>query len=164
MESKIAKKISPVAIYRFLINSGESLQPIILLVFRLYWGWQLFQTGKGKLLNHENVVEFFTSLGIPAPELNAWFVSGLECFGGLLLVVGLLSRPVAFMMTINMTVAYLSVEEDRAKVLNIFNDPEPFLLADPFFFWLMSLLVLAFGPGRISLDALLKKIWFSKKS
>ena len=144
--------------YGLLICFGDLLlQPLILLVFRLYWGWQLFLTGQGKLMNHARVVEFFASLGIPAPELNAWFVGGLECFGGLLLLVGLLSRPIALMMSVNMIVAYLSVEEDRAKVLGIFADPEPFLTAAPFFFLLMSLLVLAFGPGRISIDAYLRR-------
>jgi len=33
-------------------------------------------------------VGFFTQLGIPAPALNAWFVSGLEFAGGLVLIVG----------------------------------------------------------------------------
>jgi len=110
-------------------------------------------------MNHANVVEFFTSLGIPAPALNAWFVGGLECFGGLLLLVGLCSRPIAFMMAINMAVAYLSVQEDRATVLELFNDPAPFLAAAPFFFLLMSVLVLAFGPGLLSIDAWLKGRW-----
>jgi putative oxidoreductase len=140
-------------LYALLIRAGEPLQSLILLLFRSYWGWQLFLTGKGKLLNHQNVVSFFTELGIPAPGINAWFVGGLECFGGLLLLLGLCSRPVALLMAGNMTVAYLSVAEDRAKLLSIFSDPEPFLMADPFFFLLMSVLVLAFGPGNFSLDA-----------
>jgi putative oxidoreductase len=146
--------------YQILICLGVVLQPLILLLFRLHWGWLFFLTGKGKLLNHGNVVEFFTSLGIPAPGLNAWFVGGLECFGGLLLLIGLCSRPVAFMMTINMIVAYMSVPEDRAKVFNIFSDTDSFLQADPFFFLLMSVLVLAFGPGLISMDAWLKRKYF----
>ena len=162
MQSKSDRRPIFVSLYNLLIQCGDLLQPLILLTFRLYWGWQSFQTGKGKLENHGNVVEFFTSLGIPAADLNAWFVGGLECFGGLMLMVGVLSRPIAFMMTINMLVAYLAVDEDRAKLFGIFKDPEPFLTADPFFFLLMSLLVLAFGPGKISVDALLKKVWFSK--
>lgn len=144
-------------LYRCCINFGTLLQPVLLLAFRLHWGWEFFETGKGKLLNHEKVVGFFTSLRIPLPEVNAWFVGGLECFGGLLLLVGLCSRPAAFLLSANMLVAYLSVDEDRAALLGIFQDPEPFLRATPFFFLLSSLLILAFGPGAISLDALLKK-------
>lgn len=143
--------------YRYLIAGGGLLQPLLLLVFRLNWGWQLYETGMGKLTNHERVVGFFTSLGIPMPGLNAWFIGGLECFGGLLLLIGLASRPIALLMAGNMAVAYLSVEEDRAKVFNIFIDQGPFLAADPFFFLLMSVLVLAFGPGVLSVDAVLAK-------
>lgn len=148
--------------YKNLIKGGEFLQPLILLAFRLNWGWQSFLTGRGKLENHQNVVEFFTSLSIPAPSVNAWFVGGLECFGGLMLMIGIVSRPVALMMACNMLVAYLAVEEDRVKLLNLFSDPDPFVLADPFFFLLMSLLVLAFGPGRLSVDALVKKFWLKE--
>ena len=149
--------------YKLLITISNCLQPLVILLFRLYWGWQFFLTGKGKLENHERVVGFFSSLGIPAPEINAWFVGGLECFGGLLLLVGLCSRPVALMLTVNMLVAYLSVDEDRAKLLGIFQDPAPFLSADPFFYLLMSVMVLAFGAGLFSVDALLKRLFFNSK-
>ncbi len=143
--------------YRLLIALGNVLQPGILLAFRLNWGWQFFQTGQGKLINHERTTEFFSSLHIPLPGLNAWFVGGLECFGGLLLFFGLATRPTALLLFLNMTVAYLSVPDDRAKLFNVFSDPAPFLGADPFFFLLTALLLLAFGPGLISIDALISK-------
>jgi len=56
-----------------------------------------------------------------------------------------------------MLVAYLAVAEDRAKLLNIFSNPDPFLTADPFFFMLTALLVFCFGPGAISIDGLIAK-------
>ncbi len=141
--------------YLLTIRLGEQLQPLLLLVFRVYWGWQFFITGKGKLLNHEPVTEFFASLHIPAPGFNAWFVGGLECVGGLLLLLGLCSRPIALLLSGNMLAAYLSVPEDRQKLLQIFQDPAPFLAADPFFFLLAAVLVLAFGPGALSVDRLI---------
>ena len=150
--------------HSLLIKVAEALQPVILLLFRLHWGWQFFQTGKGKLLNHENVVQFFTSLGIPAPEANAWFVGAVECVGGLFLMFGLAGRPVGFVLAANMIVAYLSVPEDRATVSGLFTDPEPFLNADPFFFLLASLLVFAFGAGSFSLDALLKRFFEKRRA
>lgn len=148
--------------YGALIRGGECLQSLVLLLFRLQWGWALYATGWGKLVNHSNVVEFFMSLGIPLPELNAWFVGGLECVGGLLLLIGLCSRPIALMMTINMLVAYISVPADRAKLFGVFGDVDAFLYADPFFFLLMSVLVLAFGPGKLSVDELLKKVFVAR--
>jgi putative oxidoreductase len=135
---------------------GEALQPLLLLVFRLYWGWQFFTTGQGKLMHHEKVASFFTSLHIPFPGANAWFIGGLECFGGLMLLLGLCSRPFALLLTISMSMAYMAVPEERAKVLNIFHDPSPFLAADPFFFLLTALMVLCFGPGLISVDGLIR--------
>ena len=144
-------------LYKLFTCLANSLQPVILLVFRLYWGWQFFLTVKGKLTNHEQVAGFFDSLGIPLPGLNAWVAASVECFGGLLILVGLASRPASFFLASTMVVAYLSVEDDRAKVFNIFNDPAPFLAADPFFFLLTALLILAFGPGLFSIDAILKR-------
>ncbi len=89
-------------------------------------------------------------------------VGGLELAGGVLLMAGLASRPVGLLLTVNMIVAYLSVEDDRMKVLNMVTKPEDFLQADPFFFLLTSLLVLAFGAGIFSVDAILARTVFSK--
>jgi putative oxidoreductase len=143
--------------YGLLLHLASFFQTIFLLAFRLYWGWQFFESGQGKLINHEKVVSYFTSLGVPQPDLNAWFVGGLESFGGLLLLVGFASRPVALLLAINMIVAYMAVEEDRAKVFHIFSDPTPFLSADPFFFLLTAVLVFCFGPGAVSIDGLIAK-------
>ena len=64
--------------YELLIRLATSLQSPFLLAVRLCWGWQFAQTGWGKLGDIHKVIGFFTSLGIPGPALNAWFVSGLE--------------------------------------------------------------------------------------
>src|ERR1022692_897978 len=107
-------------LYEPLIRAGNSLQSPFLLAVRLYWGWQFAQTGWGKLGDIHKVINFFTSLGIPAPELNAWFVSGLELAGGILLVLGLGSRLIALPLTIDMIVAY--VLADREALGQIFSD------------------------------------------
>ncbi|HXG59531.1 MAG TPA: DoxX family membrane protein [Thermoanaerobaculia bacterium] len=133
----------------------DRLRSPLLLVLRAYIGWQFFVTGRGKLQNIERVTAFFDSLGIPAPGLNAWFVGSLECVGGLLLLAGLCSRPVALLLAGNMAVAYLTA--DRDVVVNIFDDPESFTAAEPFLYLLVSLLVLAFGPGAVSVDRAIRK-------
>jgi hypothetical protein len=71
--------------YELVVAGGQALQAPFLLALRLYFFWQLFLTGKGKLGNIGKVSEFFTSLGIPLPTLNAYFIGPLECFGSLLL-------------------------------------------------------------------------------
>lgn len=145
-----------------LVHSGNWLQSLLLLIFRLNWGWQFYTTGQGKLENHAKVAEFFTSLNIPFPDANAWFVGGVEMIGGILLLLGFASRPVGLILAVNMIVAYLSVDDDRAKVLNILKEPDKFLQADPFFFMLTALLVLAFGAGIFSVDAILARTVFKK--
>ena len=62
------------------------------LLTRLVIGYAFFLTGRGKLEHIENTVTFFTDLGVPMPELNAAFVSRLEYYGGILLILGLLTR------------------------------------------------------------------------
>ena len=98
--------------YRLLIRAASGLQSPFLLAMRLYWGWQFMQTGWGKLSDIHKVVGFFTQLGIPAPALNAWFVSGLEFAGGLMLIVGLGSRLVALPLVIDMIVAYITADRE----------------------------------------------------
>jgi putative oxidoreductase len=140
--------------YGLLVRIGDSLQSPFLLLVRLYWGWQFAQTGWGKFHRLPQVVEFFGSLGIPAPALNAYFISSLELVGGVLLALGLGSRLLAALFIGDMFVAYLTA--DREALLSIFSNPGKFYNADPFTFLFASLIVFIFGPGRYALDYLLR--------
>jgi putative oxidoreductase len=139
--------------YRLLVRVSSSLQSPFLLAVRLYWGWQFMQTGWGKLTDIGKVANFFTTLGIPAPLLNAYFISALEWGGGLLLILGLGSRLIALPLTIDMLAAYVTA--DREALFSIISNPDKFTGAAPYTFLIASLLVLFFGPGKASLDALL---------
>jgi putative oxidoreductase len=139
---------------------ASRLQSPFLLTIRLYWGWQFFQTGWGKLQNIPHVTEFFQSLHIPVPEANAWVVAIMECFGGLLLMAGLGSRLVAFALAFDMIIAYITADSEALK--SIFSDSDKFVQAAPFPFLLMTLTVLAFGAGVFSLDWLISKKCFGK--
>ena len=90
-----------------LVNHMQS--PLLLFV-RMYWGWQLAQSGWGKLHNLPNVTDFFMSLNLPYPAQTAIFISCVEFFGGILLALGLLSRMTALVLTINMVVAYVTAD------------------------------------------------------
>ncbi len=142
-------------LYRRLISAASSLDSVFLLAIRLYWGVQMHMTGTGKLHDLDRVTNFFTSLGIPAPGANAVFIAILECLGGLLFTVGLGARLVALLFVGDMLVAYIAA--DREALLSIFSDPDKFYVATPFTFLISSLIVLIFGPGKISVDALLAK-------
>jgi putative oxidoreductase len=127
------------------------LQSPFLLFVRLYWGWQLVQSGWGKLHHLSNVAEYFGSLGLPMPAQMAVFISCVEFFGGIFLALGLLSRITSLVLTVNMTMAY--VMGDREALLSFFSDPDKFIAAAPFTFLIASLIVLIFGAGKISVDA-----------
>lgn len=127
------------------------LRSPLLLVIRLYWGWSFAQTGWGKLTHLDRTAGFLASLNIPAPKLNAIMAGGTECLGGILLALGLFARPASLPLIFTMLVAYWTA--DRDALVAVTSDPDKFVTAAPFLFLLASLLVLAFGPGKLSLDA-----------
>lgn len=134
----------------------DRLRSPLLLLLRLIFGWGLFQTGKGKLENIDRFIDFLARLHIPMPQASAWFVASLECIGGLLLILGLAARLIAIPLTINFIVAFMTA--DRDAVVNFFKDQEAFTNAAPFLYLLVSLIVLAFGPGLFSIDALIGRM------
>ena len=141
--------------YAWLIAVGNALRSPVLLLIRLFWGWQFFLTGKGKLMDLSKPAHFFESLHIPLPHLNAILAACTECFGGLLLLVGLASRLVSVPLMILLTVAYCTADIDRLRP--IFSDPDKFVTADEFLFFFAVVIIFVCGPGAFSLDALLAK-------
>jgi len=127
------------------------------LLTRLVVGFAFYDSGSGKLNNMENTVNFFTTLGIPFPELNAAFVARLEYYGGMLLLAGALTRIVALLLSSTMIVALLTA--DRETFVGAFlrtseaglSDVAPFVLG-VFLSWLVIR-----GAGALSVDALLKR-------
>jgi putative oxidoreductase len=141
--------------YCWLVVCADALRSPLLLVIRLFWGWQFFLTGKGKLMNLSRTSQFFESLGIPFPHGQALLAACTECFGGLLLLLGLASRLISLPLLILLTVAYCTADLDRVRV--IFSDPDKFVTADEFLFLFAVTIVFVFGPGKISIDALVAK-------
>jgi len=140
-------------IYAWAVHAASALQSPFLLFVRLYWGVQLAQNGWGKLHNLSRVTEFFSSLGLPASGPTAAFIATVEFLGGLLLAVGLLSRFIGLVITIDMLMAY--VVADREALSSILSDPGKFYVADPYTFLFAALLILIIGPGKIALDTYL---------
>ncbi len=148
--------------YSLLVRICNSLQSPLLLFVRLYWGWQFMVDGWGKLTHLPKVIEYFGSLGLPAPGPTAYFVSILELVGGCLLALGLGTRLIALLLTCNMTVAYIT--GDREALLSIFSDPDKFAAAAPFTYLMASLVILVFGPGKFSLDYLIERWWIRRSA
>lgn len=136
----------------FLDRALDWLSDLVLLCLRLVMGVQFYQAGYGKLTNIQKPIDFFTSLGIPLPTLNAYMAGGVECIGGALLALGLVSRPAAFPLSFTMLVAYVTA--DREALMNVFKAPDGFSAAAPYSFLVAAAVVAAFGPGMLSVDAL----------
>ena len=117
-----------------LTTLGTWTQPVLLLIVRGWWGWSFFLTGKGKLMNLDKTASFFGDLGLPLPKLNAIMAGSTECFGGMLLALGLFARPASVPLAFTMIIAYATA--DREALMAIISDPDKFLTAAPFQFLL----------------------------
>ena len=125
---------------------------------RLVVGFAFYDSGGGKLRNMENTVNFFTDLGIPFPELNAAFVSRLEYYGGMLLLVGVLTRIVAALLSSTMIVALLTA--DRGTFVDAFTRASEIGLSDvvPFVLLVFLSWLVIRGAGALSVDAVLWRV------
>jgi putative oxidoreductase len=121
------------------------------LFARIVVGWVFMWSGWGKLQNLPAITDNFVSWGIPAPHLLAPFVSGVEFFGGIFLLLGLLTRISAGALGITMIVAIKSAkwgDVDSLETLLGFDETEYLAL----FLWLAIA-----GAGSVSLDWLLRR-------
>jgi putative oxidoreductase len=138
--------------HSLLATIGGYLRSPLLLVIRLYWGWQFFLAGKGKLQHLDKAAAYFSDLGIVMPKLSAILASSVECACGLLLLAGMFTRFASLALIGVMCVAFATAE--KAALHAIFTDPDKFLGATPFPFLFAAVIAFAFGPGKLSLDAL----------
>jgi putative oxidoreductase len=116
---------------------------------RLTVGWVFVLSGWGKLHGLQDVIDFFRSLGIPAPELQAPFASGVEFVCGLLLLSGLMTRIACVPLIIVMIVAIATARHEEVTSLGaLFGFVE-------YLYILLLLWIGVAGPGPLSLDAIL---------
>ncbi|MCP4035922.1 MAG: DoxX family protein [bacterium] len=86
--------------------SGPWLSQLGLAVVRVVAGLSLaFSHGLGKLPPPSGFVNLVASLGLPVPQAFAWAAGMSEFVGGLLLAIGLMTRPAAALIVATMAVA-----------------------------------------------------------
>lgn len=140
-------------IFRCWDTTNNFFQSILLLAFRFYWGFLFFIGGVFKLGNMATFANFFHQLGLSTGV--AYLVAIFELVCGILLFFGFLSRLAAACTTVIMFSAYIIAHP--ANFHAFFTNPQLFFSAPSFSFLLASLIVLFFGPGLFSIDALIKR-------
>ena len=131
----------------------DGLEWGVRLVVRIAVGLEFFGSGLGKLGKLNGLIQYFRSLGMPVADILAPFVASTELVCGLLVAIGLVTRPAAVMLCGVMTVAIVTAAAPEKHItaswhglLEFFYLPEVLLLL------LLAWIVFA-GPGRASLDA-----------
>ena len=142
-------------LYRFVESTGSNLQSLFLLLLRLYWGGSFMFADWGKLMDIHPLVQSFTTLTIPFPNVSAYLVSLVELIGGICLILGLGSRLAALALVVVMVGAIYTTNDHLAD--KIVNDTTSFITQLPFVYLLVSLVIFVFGAGKMSLDYLYEK-------
>jgi len=132
-----------------ILNVTSKLSWLPGLLSRIAIGVVFIQSGWGKLHHLDKVIQFFTSLGIPAPQLQAPFVAGVELVGGILVLVGLFTRVASVPLIGTMVVAILTAKRGDIHELG------DLLFMPEFLFIAMLLWLIIKGAGGLSADAAL---------
>lgn len=138
-------------LHEWILRGSQRLAGLPPLLARVSVGLVFVTTGWGKLQNLEQVAEFFRSLGIPAPELQAPFVAATELTCGLLLVLGLATRFAAVPLVVTMLVAIrTALWGELEGAIDLFGREEYVFIV------LLAWLAVA-GAGALSLDAVVAR-------
>jgi putative oxidoreductase len=136
---------------KFVI-SGEDIKSermnIGLVILRIFVGLGMaFGHGINKLPVSEGFIESVGKLGFPIPGLFAWSAGIVEFFGGILLALGLLTRPSSFFLVFTMAVAAFIRHAD-----------DPFSGKEKALLYMMVFLFFLFtGSGKYALDRVLRE-------
>ncbi|MDF0607190.1 DoxX family protein [Neisseriaceae bacterium TC5R-5] len=137
--------------YRYLIGGGNALQPVLLLIFRLWVAQVFFNSGLTKIADWDTTLLLFTE-EYHVPLLSPAVAACLGTLGELglstLFVLGLATRFAAIGLFILNAVAVISYP-GLTDVTRQFH-----------YYWAMLIMaLLAFGAGRFSLDYWLQQRW-----
>ncbi|MGR2681230.1 DoxX family membrane protein [Chromobacterium haemolyticum] len=135
--------------YRWLISGGDLLQPLLLLLFRLWIANVFFKSGLTKIDDWDTTILLFTEeyhVPLLPPAVAAALAAAGELGLSALLALGLGGRFAAAGLFILNAVAVISYP-GLTEATREFH-----------YYWGMLIaVVLAFGPGLLSVDALLRR-------
>lgn len=119
-----------------------------ILILRIFIGLAMTTHGFGKMFGGlAGFTENVANMGVPAPQVMAFLAAFAESFGALMLAVGLLTRPAAFMIVCTMAVAVFGA-----------HGGDGFAAQEKAWLYLVpALLFMLKGAGKWSVDYFLSK-------
>jgi len=138
------------ALSHSLARAADSLRPLVLLLLRVVVGAAFVHAGIDKFSDLAKVTKGFEELKIPMASVLGPFVATVETAGGAALILGLWGRFAALMLSGVMVVALATAHKTQlADALKTWVTPVTIVA---FAFLLDLLVIIAFGPGRFSVD------------
>lgn len=135
---------------RFIMPIYERLDlltPISLLLLRCWVAWQFFKSGLSKIQTFDTTILLFREeyqVPLLSPELAAYLATTVELGCSVLLIVGLAGRLSALGLFVLNIVAVISYADAS--------------LSDHLPWGLILLLFLLHGPGKLSIDHLIRRV------
>lgn len=137
--------------YREYARLGEYMQGVFYLGLRLVLAAGFSEAARMKWEAMPAVIEWFGTLGYPAPAFLAYLVSGVESAGVVLLALGLFTRLISVPLMIIMLTAIFTVHLSNGFECS--NNG----FEIPLYFLMMLGVLFSSGSGRFSLDHLFFK-------
>ncbi|MBL7919848.1 MAG: DoxX family protein [Bacteroidia bacterium] len=138
-------------LYNSVRNGLIKAQDTPLLFLRLILAYGFWEPATMKWTDINSIADWFESMGIFAPKLNAYLAASTEMAGVFLLALGLGTRIICFPLIITMIVAIKTVHWENG-----------FPAGDngyeiPLYFIIMLITLMCFGPGKLSIDYFIRK-------
>lgn len=122
-------------------------QNVVVLVGRILLSIIFIMSGFSKLTGFSGTVGYFASMGLPVPSVTTVLVIVVELLGGLAILAGFFTRPVAYVIALFCVATAFVAHANFADQMQMINFMKNLSMAGGF------LVLGAFGPGSISIDA-----------